>query len=170
MILFHGSFLPVPKPIIIRSDVGRDFGFAFYVTEIREQADRWALRKARLEQRNGHLDAKPTVSVYDFDATTARQVLKWLDFPEADMAWLEMVLSCRGNRNYSHDQDIVSGKIADDKVGATVTFVQQGIMRKEDAIERLKFQKINSQIAFCTEHALRFLSYRDCYHPEEEQP
>lgn len=170
MILYHGSFLPIPKPIIIRNDIGRDFGFAFYVTEIKAQADRWALRKARLEQRNGHFNVKPTVSVYEFDELAARKTLKWLNFPEADMAWLEMVLSCRGNRNYSHGQDVVSGKIADDNVGATITYVQQGIMRKEDALERLKFQKINSQIAFCTERALRFLSYRECYYPEEEQP
>ena len=169
MILYHGSFLPVAKPIIIRSDIGRDFGFAFYVTDIKEQAERWALRKARLEQRNGRLGAEPTVSVYEFDALSARKALKWLDFPEADMAWLEMVLSCRGNRNFSHGQDIVSGKIADDNVGATVTFVQQGIMRKEDALERLKFQKINSQIAFCTEHALRFLIFREYYCLEEQQ-
>ena len=168
MILYHGSVLPVSQSIIIRSDIGRDFGFAFYVTEIKEQAERWALRKSRIEHRNGRLNAKAIVSLYEFDAVAARKTLKWLDFPEADMAWLELVLSCRGNKAYHHDQDIVSGKIADDNVGATVTFVQQGIMRKEDALERLKFQKINSQIAFCTEHALRFLAFREYYQVEEE--
>ena len=32
-------------------------------------------------------------------------------------------------------------------------------MRREDAIERLRFEKINNQIAFCTEAALRELKF-----------
>lgn len=39
---------------------------------------------------------------------------------------------------------IVCGKIANDNVGETVSYVMQGIMRKEDAVERLKFEKINN--------------------------
>ena len=41
--------------------------------------------------------------------------------------------------------------------------VMQGIMRKEDAVERLKFEKINNQIAFCTERALETLTFVDSY-------
>lgn len=167
MILFHGSTLPVKNPIIIRSDIGRDFGYAFYVTEIQEQAERWATRKTLIEQRNGHIDTLPIVSVYQFDASAAQKSMKIRDFPEANLDWLEMILACRGNPNYTHGYDIVSGKIADDNVGATVTFVQHGIMRKEDALERLKFQKINSQIAFCTEQALRFLTFNQSYQVKE---
>ena len=36
-------------------------------------------------------------------------------------------------------------------------------MRKEDAIERLKFEKINNQIAFCTPKALEELKYQKFY-------
>ena len=36
-------------------------------------------------------------------------------------------------------------------------------MRKEDAIERLKFEKINNQIAFCTSKALEELKYQRFY-------
>ena len=79
-----------------------------------------------------------------------------------------MVLKCRTDINYVHGYDIVSGKIADDNVGRTINFVQQGIMRKEDAIERLKFQEINNQIAFCTVEALHFLEFKDCYEIEQE--
>ena len=55
------------------------------------------------------------------------------------------------------------GKIANDNVGETVSYVVKGIMRKEDAIERLKFEKINNQIAFCTEKAIKALVFKESY-------
>jgi hypothetical protein len=79
------------------------------------------------------------------------------------MEWLEMVVKCRSDIAYRHGFDIVSGKIANDNVGETVSYVIQGIMRKEDAVERLKFEKINNQIAFCTELALAQLHFVESY-------
>ncbi len=70
-----------------------------------------------------------------------------------------MVLKCRNDKSYKHNYDIVIGNIADDNVGETVSYVIQGIMRKEDAIERLKFEKINNQIAFCTERSLDTIKF-----------
>lgn len=58
---------------------------------------------------------------------------------------------------------IVCGKIANDNVGETVSYVMQGIMRKEDAVERLKFEKINNQIAFCGIAALKELAFIESY-------
>ena len=55
------------------------------------------------------------------------------------------------------------GKIANDNVGETVEYVLAGIMRKEDAVERLKFEKINDQICFCTERALKTLAFERSY-------
>ena len=79
------------------------------------------------------------------------------------MEWLEMVVACRSDKRYRHNYDIVMGKIANDNVGETVSYVLQGIMRKEDAVERLKFEKINNQIAFCTEAALEKLHFVESY-------
>ena len=44
------------------------------------------------------------------------------------MEWLDMVLACRSNLSFTHNYDIVIGKIADDNVGETVSYVMQGIM------------------------------------------
>ena len=74
-----------------------------------------------------------------------------------------MILICRQNPRFWHGYDIVEGKIADDTVGETVLFVANGTMRKEDALERLKFQKINSQIAFCSEESLVGLKFIKSY-------
>ena len=44
MILYHGSDIEVNNPIIIKTEKGRDFGCAFYLTPIKEQAERMAKR------------------------------------------------------------------------------------------------------------------------------
>ena len=61
--------------------------------------------------------------------------------------------------------NIVIGKIANDNVGETVSYVVQGIMRKEDAVERLKFEIIN-QIALCTKISLSQLRFSRSYQVE----
>ena len=51
-------------------------------------------------------------------------------------------------------------------MGETVSYVVQGIMRREDAVERLKFEQINNQLAFCTEDALKELHFEYAYEVE----
>ena len=163
MKLYHGSIVAVEIPRIIRSTIGRDFGFGFYTTDIKEQAERWASRRKRTARRNGDMNARAIVSVYEIDIEAARNSLNFKDYPEASMDWLEMVLACRSDKDFSHPYDVVTGKIANDSVGETVSYVLAGVMRKEDAIERLKFQQINNQLAFCSERALTFLKYISNY-------
>lgn len=160
MILYHGGTVEVKEPKILRTDIGRDFGFAFYTTDIQEQAERWALRKARIENRKPGRHCRPTVSVFEWDDSDPLAV-KRFDDPSGE--WLDMVVWCRSDVSFRHDYDIVIGKIANDNVGETVSYVVQGIMRREDAIERLKFEKINNQIAFCTDEALKSLHFVRSY-------
>ncbi len=153
MILYHGSNVIVDSPKIIKTELGRDFGFGFYTTDIKDQAVRWAKRKARLtNQKHAY------VSIYEIDDKVFKE-LNCKSFPEPSLEWLEMVCYCRSNTEHTHDFDIVTGKIANDNVGETVTYVLRGIMRKEDAVNRLKFEQINNQICFNTEKALQHLKY-----------
>lgn len=162
MILYHGAIQEIRKPIIIKNEIGRDFGFAFYTTDIKEQAECWALRKAKIANRRKDHSCRPIINVYKWPEEDAVR-LSNKTFQGTTMEWLEMVVHCRGNATYSHHYDIVIGKIANDNVGETVSYVMQGIMRKEDAIKRLKFEKINNQIAFCTEKALQTLTFVESY-------
>lgn len=161
MILYHGTTLRIEQPRIIRSEIGRDFGFAFYTTDIKEQAERWALRRAKIEERKKKAPCDAIVNIYEWNRDLTD--LSYQAFPEPSMDWLEMVMRCRSDVEYWHGFDIVEGKIANDNVGETVSFVMQGIMRKEDAVERLRFEKINNQIAFCTERSLKTLAFADSY-------
>ena len=162
MILYHGSTVEVQQPRILKSEIGRDFGFAFYTTDIQAQAERWARRRAMIESRRTKTKVPAIVSVYEWDEDAAKQ-LRFLQFGGANMEWLDLVVTCRSQTDYFHGYDIVEGKIANDNVGETVSYVMQGIMRKEDAIERLRFEQINNQIAFCTEAALRTLYFQNSY-------
>ncbi len=48
MIVYHGSTIEVNNPDMQHSYRNLDFGKGFYVTTVREQAERWAKRKADL--------------------------------------------------------------------------------------------------------------------------
>ena len=50
MIVYHGSIVEVVKPEVNRSYRNLDFGQGFYVTTVKEQAERWAKRKADLSK------------------------------------------------------------------------------------------------------------------------
>lgn len=165
MRIYHGSTIEISNPKILTSEIGRDFGFAFYTTDIKEQAERWALRRAKIASRKEHQSVAAVVNIYEWEHT---EILNEMKFDEASIAWLEMVVRCRSDIHFRHEYDIVSGKIANDNVGETVSYVIQGIMRKEDAVERLKFQKINNQIAFCTEKALKQIRFIGSYIVEEK--
>ena len=164
MIVYHGTTLEIKEPKILTAEIGRDFGFAFYTTDIREQAERWAIRRAKIQSRKEKRKVFPVVNEYEW---THIEELCIREFDGASMDWLEMVVKCRSELSYRHNYDIVIGKIANDNVGETVSYVIQGIMRKEDAIERLKFEKINNQIAFCTQKSLLQLRFVGSYIVEE---
>lgn len=161
MIIYHGSTVEVSNPQIISTDIGRDFGFAFYTTDIKEQAERWAVRKAKIENRRPGGHGKAVVSIFEWDDRESGLSVKRFDTPSGE--WLDMVVRCRSDIKFRHEFDIVIGKIANDNVGETVSYVVQGIMRREDAIKRLQFERINNQIAFCSERALQRLHFIKSY-------
>ena len=157
MTLYHGSDVEVKNPKIIKSEKGRDFGCAFYLTPIKEQAERMARRKQRMNK-----SASAVVSVFEFNEKEINN-LRYKSFKNPDLEWLDMIIECRTNPSFNHGYDIVEGKIADDSVGETILFVIDGVIKKEDALERLKFQKINSQVAFCSEESLKTIRFINSY-------
>ena len=157
MILYHGSDVIVNNPQIIKSEKGKDFGCAFYLTPIKEQAERMAKRRQRINNSKSAI-----ISVFEYDEKEDKN-LKYKNFSKPDLEWLDMIIKCRTNPSFVHGFDIVEGKIADDSVGETILFVIDGIIKKEDALERLKFQKINSQVAFCTEQSLHKIKFVSSY-------
>jgi len=160
MILYHGGTEIIEKPVIRSSLTGRDFGTGFYCTDIRSQAEKWALRQGRVRK-------KPAVlNLYEFEMDQAKQNLNWNIFKDYAIEWLEMVIKCRKDPNIIHEFDIVYGKIANDDVGETVQAVLDGLMPPDFALQKLVFMPANNQYCFCTEKSLAFLKFINSEKPE----
>ena len=99
MILYHGTTVEIKKPEIITSEIGRDFGFAFYTTEIKEQAERWAIRRAKIQARKNSSQVIPIVNVYEWQGAGGLSIKS---FDDASMEWLDMVVKCRSDIGYKH--------------------------------------------------------------------
>jgi len=153
MILYHGSTESIMKPVIRPSPSSRDFGTGFYCTDIKDQAEKWALRQGRIRKLSAVLN------IYEFNLDNALQALKCKIFSDYEIEWLELIINCRKNPHYIHEYDIVYGKIANDDVGETVQAVVNGLMPLGYALQKLVFMPANNQYCFCTEKSLSFISF-----------
>jgi len=154
MILFHGGTEIIKKPIIRKFPYGRDFGKGFYCTNIQDQAEKWAVRQGRIRNQSAILN------IYDFN-TDSLNSLNCRFFENYSIEWLELVINCRRNTEYTHGFDIVYGKIANDDVGETVQAVLNGLMPFEYALQKLVFMPANNQYCFCTDESLELLIFKE---------
>ena len=150
MILYHGSFVVVDKPDLTHSRPNVDFGKGFYTTPIYEQAEKWCGRFKR-RSKDG------IITSYEFDET-AYATLKALKFDAYSEEWLDFILNCRRGQDNT-DYDLVIGGVANDKVFNTVELYFDGLIDKKEAINRLRYEKPNLQMAFRTEKALSYLRF-----------
>ena len=150
MILYHGSFLEIPRPDLRHSRPNVDFGRGFYTTPLKEQAVKWC-GKFKRRGKDG------VISRYIFDET-ASSTLKTLKFDAYSEEWLDFILTCRTGHDTS-DYDIVEGGVANDKVFNTVELYFDGLVDKAEAISRLRYEKPNLQLCFRTEASLARLRF-----------
>lgn len=150
MILFHGSYLEIPKPDLTHSRLNVDFGCGFYATPIYEQAAKWC-SKFKRRGKSG------IISRYSFDESRENE-LKILRFESYSEDWLDFILNCRSGKDAT-DYDLVIGGVANDKVFNTVELFFDGLINKAEAINRLHYEKPNLQICFRTEKALEILHF-----------
>jgi len=112
MIVYHGSNVIVGHSDTKHSFRALDFGKGFYVTTVREQAERWARRKADICGTD-----KAVVTVYnmmeDFDGLVCKNY-------ETDLTeWLDFVCRCRDEEKDYVQYDWIKGKVADDMLADT---------------------------------------------------
>lgn len=138
MILYHASNIAVSKPDILHSRKNVDFGPGFYTTSLIEQAKKWC-------ERFVQTDEHAVISKYELDDEVF-QKCKVLTFDAYSDEWLDFVVKCRKVQDTS-DFDIVMGGIANDKVFDTVELYLDGLIDRSVAIERLKLQQPNMQLA-----------------------
>ena len=84
MIVYHGSTEIVKKPDDRHSYRALDFGKGFYVTTVREQAERWARRKADILGKDTAI-----VNLYQMNDRTEGLLIKYFD--EDLTEWIDFV-------------------------------------------------------------------------------
>lgn len=155
MIVYHGSSEVVRQPDTLHSYRALDFGKGFYVTTVREQAERWARRKADL------FGGTPVVSRYRMRDDLSQFRVK--RFPDDLMEWIEFVCDCRDGKPTYQQYDIIIGKVANDKVFRVVDMYHSGIWDKERALHEIRAYPNYDQIAFITQSAIdALLQYDGC--------
>lgn len=155
MKLYHGSYIEIDKIDLAKSQPYKDFGKAFYVTKLREQAEYWSERKGK------DYNTKGFVTEYNFpDNAFSISDLKVLRFDDYTEEWLDFVVLNRKaeSEENPHDYDIVEGPVADDAIATQIEIYLAGGFTKSEFINHLRFKHTAShQIAFCTLNSLVFL-------------
>ena len=146
MIVYHGSDTIVENPDVIHSKKYLDFGKGFYVTTVREQAERLAKRKALISECKSGI-----INIFEFNINTD---FKIKDFSDDLENWIDFVCRCRDGSDENKKYDIVIGKVADDKVFRVVDMYKRGIWDKKRAIEEMKIYRIYNQIAFISQNSI----------------
>ena len=145
MIVYHGGYMAVEIPKILKSKFPKDFGDGFYCTELEMQAIRWASRYD-----------SAVVSIYEY---TANDKLKMLVFNKMTEEWLDFIIHCRSGGK--HDYDIVIGAMANDQIYNYISDFIDGILTREQFWVLAKFKYPTHQICFCNKKALKTLQYID---------
>lgn len=146
MTLYHGSSVCVSAPL---TGVGRrelDFGLGFYVTSLREQAERWARRVCVIRAAN-----TPLLSIYEFDETKLPDNIHRLRLEHYDQEWLDFIVSSRRGKEPWRAYDIIEGGVANDQVIDTVEDYYAGRITAEQAIGQLRFAKPTHQMCISSQ-------------------
>lgn len=145
-ILYHGSYVSVPAPL---TGVGRrelDFGPGFYVTNLREQAERWAHRVCVIRAVD-----TPLLSSYEFDEDALPAGVRRLRLEHYNQEWLDFIVSSRRGEEPWKDYDIIEGGVANDQVIDTVEDYFAGRITAEQAIGQLRFARPTHQMCISSQ-------------------
>ena len=160
MLVYHGSYMEIPKADLAYSRHNLDFGKGFYVTTMQEQADKWAMRKARMSKKT------PITSVYDLNIAD----LNILNFDGYTVTWLDFVVKNRAAEQDWHGYDAVFGNIADDDVATVINdymrLLKLGRITENGKLfylEQLQYSKPNNQYAVATQKGINALTFIRSY-------
>ena len=150
MRLYHGSNTGINSINLAMCRPYKDFGIGFYLTDIREQAERMAVRVAKI------YGGSPVLNVFDIQD----------DGEQTTEEWARFVMN---NRNHSFDNiedilcnqdnkyDIVIGPVADDNMALLFRQYENEIIDFQTLLKGMVYKKTSSQYSFHTEKSIRLL-------------
>lgn len=153
MIVYHGSNMIVKEPKLIEQNRFLDFGFGFYTTTNKLQAENFAKKVAI--RKNGI----PTVNIYEIDDNCVKNLLNTKYFEKPNEEWLDFVLANRSDLYNREKFDLIIGAVANDDVYRTLQIYSSGLLTKMQTLSALKIKKLFNQYVFTTNKAIKFLKF-----------
>ena len=162
MKLYHGTNLDIKDIDLSKCRPYKDFGQGFYLTELKDQAMKMAMRVARI------YSGSPVVNVYEIDDGFLKtDDLNIMDFGKNPTEkWAVFVMNNRSRTfkdisslecNLDNKYDIVAGAVADDDMAMLFRQYQNELIDFNTLIKGMTFKKVNSQFSFHTERAIGLL-------------
>ena len=152
MKLYHGSNTKIEKIDLSKCRPYKDFGQGFYLTEIKEQAEKMASRTAHI------YEGEPIVTEFEFDESALTKLsVKQFDGPNEEWALFVLANRSKENQQPTHSYDIVIGPVADDDIAQLFRNFNDGYINLAMLVEGLKYKKVSSQYFFHTEAATKYL-------------
>ncbi len=162
MLLYHGSNTDIRSIDLAMCRPYKDFGRGFYLTELKDQAEKMAKRVAKIYGGN------PIVNVYEitdsFFEKAALNIRKFSGTPSEEWARFVMNNRSRSFTDYSNSEcnldnkyDIVVGPVADDDMAMLFRQYQNEIITFENLISGMTFRKTTNQYSFHTERSIALL-------------
>jgi len=149
LILYHGSNHDFNIIDLSKSKDKRDFGRGFYTTTLCEQAEDWAKVLFDRYKGNGKY-------IYELQLESSKDLLI-KEYNDLSEEWLVMIQRNRTLGGTQHNFDIIQGPVANDRTSRTIALYIAKIINANEAIERLRNNKINNQVSLYTPAALSCL-------------
>ena len=162
MRLYHGSNTNIKEINLAMCRPYKDFGQGFYLTVMKEQAEKMANRVARI------YGGSPILNVYEIDDDFIQMKdLNIKDFgTETSEEWARFVRNNRSKKffdfsdpecNLDNKYDIVIGPIADDDMVLLFRQYENGMITFENMLSSMIYKKTTNQYSFHTEKAVSLL-------------
>lgn len=133
--LYHGSNIAIEEIDLKKTRPYKDFGRGFYLTSMKEQAQKMAQRVSRI-----------------FEEPSKEWALFVINNRNRDYQDIYS-MEC----NHDNKYDLVIGPVADDDLALLFRQFLGGLISVEVLVEAMKFKKLTNQYSFHTERALELL-------------
>ena len=162
MILYHGSNTVIDRINLDMCRPYKDFGRGFYLTVMKEQAEKMAQRVSKI------YGGSPVVNAFELDDSFSQiEGLNIKDFgKETSEEWARFVKNNRSKMftdisnpqcNLDNKYDIVIGPIANDDMALLFRQYENGMISFENMLNGMIFKETTNQYSFHTEKAIGLL-------------
>lgn len=162
MFLYHGSNTDIKMINLAMCRPYKDFGRGFYLTVMKDQAEKMAKRVARI------YGGSPVLNVFEIeDSFKDVNDLSIKDFgDETSEQWARFIMNNRNRKyndfsnldcNFDNKYDIVIGPIANDDMAVLFRQYENGVLTFENVMNGMLYKKTTNQYSFHTERAISLL-------------